>query len=157
MLSFLFLSEKKKEKSLSLSPACSEADNALSTGILIMHGKEKPAQLSALPVFMELLTSILRESLQFNLTRTTSPALIRCISKKCFRSARREWRRRRQIERMSLRKTEMNRQRQGKKFWKRERQMERKTESQAEAVRETDTERDEHYLNGWRLDPVDKF
>lgn len=139
MLSFFFSLKNKRKK----SQAFSQADNALSTGILIMHGKEKPTQLSAPPLFMELLTSILCVSLQFNLTRTTSPALIRCISKEMLLEHTEEVmeRRRRQIERMSLRKkSEMHWQRQGENTWKGDRQMERKSESQTEAMTETDTE-----------------
>lgn len=90
---FRFLLKKKKEKKRKVSVALPGILRGRPRSVHwhFDHARKREAsQLSALPVFMELLTSILCVSLQFNLTRTTSPTLIRCISKKCFRSARRK-------------------------------------------------------------------
>lgn len=87
------LRKKKKERKVSVALPGILWGRQRSVHWHFDHARKREAsQLSALPVFMELLTSILCVSLQFNLTRTTSPTLIRCISKKCFRSARRKWR-----------------------------------------------------------------
>lgn len=63
--------------------------NTLSTGVLLMHRK-KCAQLSAVPVFIELLTSTLSVAMQFILTHTTCLLLIRCISQKHSESVKRK-------------------------------------------------------------------